>query len=233
MRVPSSFEIARSEIGYTDQRPAEYATNILAAAIAEGWRGPVFIQGDHFQLSPKKYAADPQRRSRRFAIWRRRRCRPGSTISTLTPPPSWMSRSPACRNSRRPMFGLSSDFAAFIRGLEPAGVTISIGGEIGEVGGHNSTAEELRAFMDGFNAAIKKQAPWQAGPEQDQHPDRHIAWRHRPAKRHPGSSQHRLSTLLRSSPRWPRRIRTGRRRAARSLNASGRRISQVRGERGR
>src|SRR5512135_3458453 len=54
------FEIARSEIGYTGQRPAEYATNILAAAIAEGWTGPVFLQGDHFQISAKKYASDPQ-----------------------------------------------------------------------------------------------------------------------------------------------------------------------------
>lgn len=40
------FEIARSEIGYTDQRPAEYSTNVLAAALAEGWTGPVFIQGE-------------------------------------------------------------------------------------------------------------------------------------------------------------------------------------------
>src|SRR5512146_2446028 len=54
------FEIARSEIGYTAQRPAEYATNVLAAAIAEEWKGPVFIQGDHFQMSAKKYGADPQ-----------------------------------------------------------------------------------------------------------------------------------------------------------------------------
>jgi len=49
------FEIARSEIGYTDQRPSEYATNILGAAIAEGYRGPVFIQGDHFQISAGRY----------------------------------------------------------------------------------------------------------------------------------------------------------------------------------
>ena len=34
------FEIARSEIGYTDQRPAEYAAVVLAAAIAEGLGGP-------------------------------------------------------------------------------------------------------------------------------------------------------------------------------------------------
>src|SRR5450631_4439144 len=38
-------EIARSEMGYTDQRPGEYAAVILAAAVREGHQGPVFIQG--------------------------------------------------------------------------------------------------------------------------------------------------------------------------------------------
>ena len=52
-------EIARSEIAYTDQRPAEYTFVVLAAALREGWRGPVFVQGDHFQVNAKKYAADP------------------------------------------------------------------------------------------------------------------------------------------------------------------------------
>ena len=52
------FELARSEMNYTDQRPSEYATNILGAAVAEGYTGPVFIQGDHFQVSAKKYKAD-------------------------------------------------------------------------------------------------------------------------------------------------------------------------------
>src|SRR4029077_1109550 len=32
------FEIAKSEMAYTDQRPAEYAAVILAAAIRTGWR---------------------------------------------------------------------------------------------------------------------------------------------------------------------------------------------------
>ena len=54
------FELARSEMSYTFQRPSEYATNILAAAVAEGYSGPVFIQGDHFQGSAKKYKADPE-----------------------------------------------------------------------------------------------------------------------------------------------------------------------------
>lgn len=47
------FEIAKSEIGYTFQRPSEYASCVLAAAIKEGYKGPVFIQGDHFQFNAK------------------------------------------------------------------------------------------------------------------------------------------------------------------------------------
>ena len=53
------FEIARSEIGYTDQRPAEYASAVLAAAVKEGHRGPLFIQGDHFQINAKKFVETP------------------------------------------------------------------------------------------------------------------------------------------------------------------------------
>ncbi|MEP6551530.1 MAG: aldolase, partial [Gemmatimonadales bacterium] len=49
-------EIARSEIAYTDQRPSEYVAVMLAAALREGFRGPVFIQGDHFQVNAKKFA---------------------------------------------------------------------------------------------------------------------------------------------------------------------------------
>src|SRR6266542_2001843 len=53
-------EIARSEIGYTDQRPAEYVAVMTAAALREGFAGPLFIQGDHVQVNAKKYAADPE-----------------------------------------------------------------------------------------------------------------------------------------------------------------------------
>jgi fructose/tagatose bisphosphate aldolase len=42
-------------------------------------------------------------------------------------------------------------------------VTISIGGEIGEVGTTNSTEPELRAYMDAYNAAMKKLAPGKPG----------------------------------------------------------------------
>ena len=67
-------ELARSEQTYTFQRPIDYATAVLAGAIAAGWRAPVFIQGDHYQFNAKKYAADPEamteeiRRACRLAI---------------------------------------------------------------------------------------------------------------------------------------------------------------------
>jgi len=48
------------------------------------------------------------------------------------------------------------DIARYIREIEPDVVTISVGGEIGEVGAHNSTVPELRAFMDGFNATLEE-----------------------------------------------------------------------------
>jgi hypothetical protein len=58
---PVLFEIARSEIDYTEQRPDEYAVSILAAAIKENYKGPVFIQGDHFQLSKNRFNEDPEK----------------------------------------------------------------------------------------------------------------------------------------------------------------------------
>jgi fructose/tagatose bisphosphate aldolase len=55
------------------------------------------------------------------------------------------------------------EICQFIRSIEPKGVTISLGGEIGEVGTENSTPEELRAFMGGFNHELARRAPGTAG----------------------------------------------------------------------
>ena len=157
------FEIARSEMGYTDQRPAEYVTNILAAAISEGYRGPVFIQGDHFQVSAKRYAADPETELQALRDLIREAVTAGfynididtSTLVDLSK--STLPEQQALNT------GLSAMFTAYIRQIEPAGLTISVGGEIGEVGGQNSTEAELRAYMDGYNAALAKAAPGKPG----------------------------------------------------------------------
>ena len=153
------FEIARSEMGYTDQRPAEYTANILAAAIAEGYEGPVFIQGDHFQVSAAKYAKDPDSEIEAILELARDSVAAGffnididtSTLVDLS--------KDTIPEQQEVNFTRCVDLAAGIRNLDPEGVTISLGGEIGEVGGVNSTEPELRAFMDGFNTVMDARLP--------------------------------------------------------------------------
>ncbi|HEY5983743.1 MAG TPA: class II fructose-bisphosphate aldolase [Anaerolineales bacterium] len=157
------FEIARSETGYTDQKPAEYSTNILAAAVEEGWNGPVFIQGDHFQLSTKKYASNPDAELQAVRDLVRDAIAAGFYNIDIDSSTLVDVSKPTVTQQQELNVRLTSELAANIRELQPDSVTISVGGEIGEVGGHNSTAEELRAFMTGFNAALKERAPGMAG----------------------------------------------------------------------
>ncbi|MBN1146403.1 MAG: class II fructose-bisphosphate aldolase [Anaerolineales bacterium] len=158
------FEIARSEMGYTDQRPAEYVTSILAAAIAEGYKGPVFIQGDHFQVSASRYAKDAKTELQALRDLIDESIQAGffnididtSTLVDIS--------KPSVPEQQELNTNLSAQLTAYVRSKEPQGVAISIGGEIGEVGGHNSTEEELRAYMDGYHAELKKLAPGAIGP---------------------------------------------------------------------
>ena len=157
------FELARSEMSYTDQRPSEYATNILGAAVAEGYTGPVFIQGDHFQISAKKYKADAAaelKAVRDLSIEAMAAGFYNIDVDTSTLVDISLPTVPEQQalNSK-----LSAELSAFIHEHEPEGVTISIGGEIGEVGTENSTEPELRAYMDAYNANLQKIAPGKPG----------------------------------------------------------------------
>jgi fructose-bisphosphate aldolase class II len=149
-------EIARSEIGYTDQRPSEYVTVMIAAALREGFRGPVFIQGDHFQVNAKKWKTDPKTEVDAVKLLVNEAVAAGfynididtSTLVDLS--------KKSLDEQQRPNYEVGIDILKAVRNVEPKGVTISAGGEIGEVGTENSTEPELRAFMDGFNRTLPK-----------------------------------------------------------------------------
>jgi fructose/tagatose bisphosphate aldolase len=157
------FEIARSEIGYTDQRPTEYAASVLAAAIAEGYTGPVFIQGDHFQVSAKRFLDNPEPELQALRDLIRDAIAAGfynididaSTLVDISKATVPEQQTLNCN--------LSAMFSAYIRTHQPEGLTISIGGEIGEVGGHNSTEEELIAYMDGYTEELQRLSPGAVG----------------------------------------------------------------------
>ncbi len=138
-------EIARSEINYTGQPPEEYATLILAAALKSGFRGPVFLQGDHFQLKN-----DNNREIQKIKRLISQAVKAGFynidiDASTLVD----YSYSQIDRQQEK-NYKITAQLAKYIRFIQPKGVTISIGAEIGHIGGKNSTPEELAAFMRGF-----------------------------------------------------------------------------------
>src|SRR5437660_6461521 len=153
------FEIARSEIGYSEQRPAEYAACVLAAAVREKFEGPVFIQGDHFQASAKKWVTDDGRAAETKAL--------ESLIdealaaefynididsSTLVDL-SFPTRDEQQRNN----YEMTAHLTKYIRARQPNGITVSVGGEIGEVGKYNTQPDEVRAYMDGLRRLLGAQ----------------------------------------------------------------------------
>ncbi len=157
------FELARSEMSYSAQRPSEYATNILAAAVSEGFTGPVFIQGDHFQVSAKRYAADAAAELQAVRDLSIEAMAAGFYNIDVDTSTLVDINLPTVPEQQALNSQLSAELSAFIRANEPAGVTISIGGEIGEVGTNNSTEPELRAYMDAYNENLKKLAPGKPG----------------------------------------------------------------------
>jgi fructose/tagatose bisphosphate aldolase len=156
-------ELARSEQTYTFQRPIDYSTAVLAGAIAADWQRPVFIQGDHYQFNAKKYAEDPEAVTEEI----RRACRlaveagyrnidiDSSTLVDLS--------KPNLDEEQRENYLRAAEMTALIRSLETDGVTISVGGEIGEVGKQNSTEGELRAYLDGYRRELDARAPGAVG----------------------------------------------------------------------
>ena len=150
------FEIAKSEMGYTDQSPYEYAAVVIAAAVKEGYKGPIFIQGDHFQVNPKNYVQDREKELAGLKDLIIKAVNAGfynididaSTIVDLA--------KGSVVEQQRPNFEVTAQLTEFIRDIEPEMVPVSIGGEIGEVGGKNSTEEELRTFMDNYLSTLAR-----------------------------------------------------------------------------
>jgi fructose/tagatose bisphosphate aldolase len=155
---PIVFELARSEQEYTYQRPGEYITSVLAGCISAGWRGPVFVQGDHYQFNAKKYAADAEGTTEAIRRLTREAIAVGygnididsSTLVDLS--------LGSVDEQQRTNYERAAEITALIRQQEPDELIVSVGGEIGEVGKDNSTEEELRAYLDGYRRDLAARA---------------------------------------------------------------------------
>jgi fructose/tagatose bisphosphate aldolase len=144
------FEIARSELEYTNQSPREVAGCVLAAALAEDYQGPVFLQGDHIQIRRNKYITDAHKELDDIKTLIAELVKAGfynididaSTLVNIEKPDLLEQQE---LNSR-----ITVDLTKFIRSIQPKSIVISIGGEIGEIGKGNSTMGDLKAFMEQY-----------------------------------------------------------------------------------
>jgi fructose-1,6-bisphosphatase/sedoheptulose 1,7-bisphosphatase-like protein len=164
-------EIAKSEIGYSGQRPAEFTASMLAAGIKEGFKGDVYLQGDHFQIDTKLFfgdsekgiAADPVKAVNDIKALIREAVIAGFYQIDLDMSPAVLSKKPTVNEQQENNYKLTAELTAYVRalerelGLDKERIVINLGGEIGEIGkgmaegeNKNSTVEEKIAFTDGY-----------------------------------------------------------------------------------
>lgn len=148
------FEIAKSEMNYTKQSPLEYATVILSAAFREGFEGPVFIQGDHFQLNRKAFFANPEKEKEKLKDLIKKAINAQFYNIDIDASTLVVLEKEDITEQQKFNYEITAEMSKFIRSIQPENIIVNIGGEIGEIGGHNSTPEELRAFMNGLNKCL-------------------------------------------------------------------------------
>lgn len=131
-------ELAQSEMEYTNQTPEEYTKTCLKAAKTEKFTGPIFLQGDHFESSQNTAPASICKLIRKAIA-------AGFYNVDID-----CSSLPMEENIKQTNY-----FVQFIKKTQPKNITISIGGEVGEIGGKNTTIDELERFLKGAKGIIK------------------------------------------------------------------------------
>src|SRR5207253_453850 len=111
-------------------RPAEYVAVMTAAALREGFTGPLFIQGDHVQVNAKKYAVDAESELQAIRTLIEEELHAGFyniDVDTST----LVDLSQATLDAQqRVNYERAADLTKFIRDREPEGVPVSGGGAV-------------------------------------------------------------------------------------------------------
>jgi fructose/tagatose bisphosphate aldolase len=130
----------------------------LAAAIKERYSGPVFVQGDHFQVNAAKFEENPDKEIESLQTLISDAISSGfynididsSTLVDLS--------QHSVKRQQLPNYQACARLTQFIRHIEPRGIPVSVGGEIGEIGHQNSTPEDLHGFMTGLKKTLPKES---------------------------------------------------------------------------
>lgn len=142
---PVIFELAPSESRTSRQTYGEYTAMVVAAALREGYRGPVFLQGDHFSLyqgSSEEIQTLKQHCQDAVEAGFYQIDLDASALSDSSADNPTAAQSSNAR--------ALAQMIAFIRNL-PEGQRVCLGGEVGEIGSRNTRLEDIRAFMQILN----------------------------------------------------------------------------------
>ncbi len=153
------FELARSEIDYTVQSPAEYVAAVLGAAVKTGYSGPVYFQGDHFQVHIRSFLQDADRELQALQTLLATAIQAGFYnidigASCLVDFGMEDAAGQFARNAE-----VSALLTRSVRQAQPAGITIAVGAQVSPPGGRHSQLEDVRAFLDAFNASLAGEIP--------------------------------------------------------------------------
>ncbi|MDD4179303.1 MAG: class II fructose-bisphosphate aldolase [Candidatus Margulisbacteria bacterium] len=157
-------EIARSEMGYTNQAPREFAAVVQAAAMMEGWEGQLFLQGDHIQLSKKKVTkggpdATQEERAHSALIRECLKYGFGSIDLDMSPFEQRNKTELSFDDQQRLNYLLTASKILEIRRLQldlNLPYTVMLGGETGEVGESNTRREDIEAYAQGLVRELKR-----------------------------------------------------------------------------
>lgn len=148
------FEIARSELGYTQQRPYSYAGLVLAAALESDWQRPVYLQADHLQINPERYDNSLIREIHVVKKLLKAFLKAGFLSVDLDCSGLNNLKQEKPELLLKENLGMSLKLLRFLKLLK-RNEKITIGLEVGEIGSRSTTAEELQWFLDNLKKKIK------------------------------------------------------------------------------
>jgi fructose/tagatose bisphosphate aldolase len=146
------FELAPSEADVSDQSFEEYTALVLTAAASEGYQGPVFLQGDHFDI-PANGDLEAVQNLCQQAI------QAGMYQIDVDGCHLFGADETSLAAFHQPNVLATAEIIQFIRNLQPTGIEIVIGGEVGVIGGTNTTPTDLQAFLTAVQAALPPDLP--------------------------------------------------------------------------
>ncbi len=149
---PIIFELAPSESWAGDQSYAEYAAMILAAACREGYRGPVFLQGDHFAIESREAVPEIIKRAQEVIASGFYQIDIDGSHLIVKDPADLIA-------FHKPNAEVTAFIVSELRKVQPEGISLVLGGEVGEIGGRDTSVEDFVVYKKLLDTNLAVEIP--------------------------------------------------------------------------